>query len=188
MNCELKPMATDDGDRYGDWLQTYSGVQFWPLDPRPEEIRIEDIAHALSNQCRFSGHVSAHYSVAEHCVRVSRIVPALDALWGLLHDAAEAYLVDLPRPLKRLPGFAAYRDAESEIMVAVCSKFGLPMEPASVRLADAVLLATEARDLMGPRPAPWMAMPEPLVERIEPWGAAFAEAAFLARFIELRGQ
>ena len=83
--------------RKGDWMQTHSGIQFWPLDPRPEDILIEDIAHALSNQCRFAGHCCFHYSVAQHSVLVSENVPAQDAMWGLLHDAGEAYLVDLPR-------------------------------------------------------------------------------------------
>ena len=88
-------------ERVGDWIQTMSGVIFYPLDPRPEEIRIEDIAHALSHQCRFAGHCREFYSVAEHSVRVSRELPQEFMLWGLLHDASEAYLVDLPRPIKR---------------------------------------------------------------------------------------
>lgn len=174
--------------RIGDWLQTWRGVQFYPLDPRPEDILIEDIAHALARQCRFSGHTRVTYSVAEHSVRVSQIVPAEDALWGLLHDASEAYLVDLPRPLKRLPEFARYRLAEADLMVVICDRFGLRhIEPESVREADAVLLATEARDLMGPRPAPWSAMPEPLPEVIHPWAAELAESVFLDHFKRLTG-
>ena len=75
--------------------------------PNPDDIRIEDIAHALSNQCRFAGHAREFYSVAEHSVHVSQLCLPEHALWGLLHDASEAYLVDLPRPLKLLPEFAA---------------------------------------------------------------------------------
>src|ERR1019366_9954250 len=83
-------------------IRTYSGVRFKPLDPDPA-VGISDIAHALANQCRFGGHSSAFYSVAQHSVRVSEICAAEDALWGLLHDASEAYLVDVPAPLKQLP-------------------------------------------------------------------------------------
>src|SRR5579885_2784587 len=88
--------------RHGDWIQTYCGVAFYPLDPRPEEILIEDIAHALSMLCRFTGHVKRFYSVAQHCVYVSHRCDPKDALWGLLHDAAEAYLNDISRPVKSL--------------------------------------------------------------------------------------
>ena len=82
--------------RNGSWLQTYTGIQFWPLDPRPEEIDIQDIAHALSLLCRFNGHCQRFYSVAEHSVHVSTILAPEFGLWGLLHDAAEAYLSDIP--------------------------------------------------------------------------------------------
>src|ERR1017187_10636100 len=77
-------------------ITTFSGIHFWPLLPNPADIRIEDIAHALSNQCRFAGHAREFYSVAEHSVRVSQLCPPEDALWGLLHDASEAYLTDVP--------------------------------------------------------------------------------------------
>ena len=87
--------------RKGDWIQTFTGRAFYVLDPRPEDVDIEDIAHALSMQCRFAGHCREFYSVAQHSVTASWLVPPEDALWGLLHDAAEAYVVDLPRPIKR---------------------------------------------------------------------------------------
>lgn len=142
--------------RTGDWIQTRYGVAFYPLDPRPEEIKIEDIAHALSNQCRFSGHVKEFYSVAEHSVHVSRICDPKDALWGLLHDAAEAYLQDMARPIKNLPGMELYRQAEHVTMHAVCTKFGMDYsEPDSVKDADKRMLAVEARDLMAPLLPGW---------------------------------
>ena len=113
-------------DRKGDWMQTYTGRQFWPLDPRPEEVVIEDIARALSMQCRFAGHCAKFYSVADHSVRVSMLADENStlALAGLLHDAAEAYVVDVPRPLKRfLPG---YKEIEREVARAIEKRFGLP--------------------------------------------------------------
>jgi len=116
-------------ERKGDWIQTFPcGIQFWTLDPRPEEVRLADIAHALSLQCRYGGHCREHYSVAEHSVRVSEALVIGDNLRGatmlvwkyiwdsepskhqidaalrlaaLMHDASEAYFMDFPRPVKR---------------------------------------------------------------------------------------
>jgi len=172
----------------GDWMQTNSGVQFWPLAPRPEDIRIEDIAHALARQCRFAGHLDDHYSVAQHSVLVSLACEPADALWGLLHDATEAYLVDVPAPVKRSPEMAGYRAIESRLEAVIAERFGLacPM-PESVKRADVVLLATEVRDLLAaPPPAPWPLVGiEPLERPITPWSADYAKAVFLARFDEL---
>ncbi len=135
--------------RIGDWILTFTGVEFWPIDPRPDEIRIEDIAHALSMQCRFSGHCSQFYSVAEHSLRVAELVPEKDKLYALLHDASEAYLVDLPRPIKRHTAIGAhYRIAEESLMAAISWKFGLPPEPFTVGAADKAMLCIEARDLL----------------------------------------
>lgn len=137
--------------RKGDWIQTRNGVAFYPFDPRPEEILIEDIAHALSNQCRFSGHVKTFYSVAEHSVHVSRICDPKDALWGLLHDASEAYLQDMARPIKHLPEMEPYRVIEGDLQDRVIARFELPItQPDSVTLADHRMLAREANDLMAP--------------------------------------
>jgi uncharacterized protein len=143
--------------RKGGWIQTYTGRKVWPLDMRPEDIDIVDIAHSLSNQCRFSGHVSHFYSVAMHSFLVSMNCDLEDRLWGLLHDAAEAYLVDLPRPLKNLPEFGIYREAEAALMKVICRKFSLPEAmPASVSKADDMLLATEANMLLYPVHPDWI--------------------------------
>jgi hypothetical protein len=170
-----------------DWIQTWTGRVFRPLDPAPASIDIHDIAHSLALQCRFNGHCRAFYSVAEHSVRVSHAVPTEHALWGLLHDATEAYLSDLPRPIKsQLPG---YRAAEDRLMAALAAHFGLPWPmPAAVHAADNALLATEQRDLMVPAPAPWGIPAAPLPERIEPLPWEAAERAFLDRFAELTGR
>jgi hypothetical protein len=118
-------------------ITTFSGMRFWPLIPNPADIRIEDIAHALSNQCRFAGHSREFYSVAEHSVRVSQHCRPEDALWGLLHDASEAYLSDVPAPLKELPAFEAYRAAERSLQGTIAVRFGLSTEqPRSVTEAD----------------------------------------------------
>ena len=168
--------------REGDWIQTYSGIQFWPLDPRPEEVWLKDIAHALSNQCRFAGHCLSFYSVAQHAILVSRSVPKEYAIWGLLHDAAEAYLVDLPRPIKNHSTLGNhYRRAEEYLMRTICTRFGLPVEePWSVRIADNRVLMTEKRDLLSRSLALW-AEPqvEPLVATIRPWQPRTAERKFL---------
>ncbi len=150
-----------------DWIQTFSGRKFHSLDPRMDEIFIEDIAHSLANLCRFNGHCLRYYSVAEHSVRVSRILPDRLRLWGLLHDAGEAYLTDLPRPVKRR--LAAFNEMEDRVLEVVARRFGLswPM-PAEVKEADTILLATEARDLMAPPPEPWNLGVEPLPESIDP--------------------
>lgn len=166
------------------WIQTYTGRQFWPLQPQAEHIDIRDIAHSLAMQCRFNGHCRGFYSVAQHSVLVSQVVPPHDALWGLLHDAAEAYISDLPRPLKHTaPGFRA---AEEQLLGVIMAAFGLPAEmPAAVAWADDALLATEMRELMRPPPAPWGLQVQPLELAITPLPPEQAEVLFLQRFAEL---
>jgi uncharacterized protein len=88
-------------------MQTYTGLAFWPLDPRPDEIRLVDIAHALSKLCRYGGQCLSFYSVAEHSLLVASKAPDHLKLVALMHDASEAYLLDIPRPIKRhLAGYA----------------------------------------------------------------------------------
>lgn len=167
-----------------DWIQTYSGRKFFPLAPRAQDIDIDDIAHALSFNCRFNGHCRTFYSVAEHSVRVSLAVPREHARWGLLHDAAEAYLTDVPRPAKRhIPQF---NQIEDRLLRVIIEHFGLawPM-PAPVKLADDTLLATEQRDLMAPPPDSWNLRASPLADRITPVSPEKAKAMYLARFMAL---
>lgn len=170
--------------RPGDFMQTFSGRKFWPLDPRSDEVHIEDIAHALSMQCRYGGHCTRFYSVAEHSVLMARTFVNLDlALWALLHDAAEAYVADVPRPLKRfLPG---YKEAESKVMAAICDRFGLPHEmPERVKYADECILADEIRQAMAK-----MAWHEehatPLGVTLQFWDPERACEEFLAAFYAL---
>lgn len=175
-------------ERIGKWTQIYGGRMFWPMDPRPAEIHIEDIAHALSLICRFGGHCKEFYSVAEHSVRVSQLLPPELALDGLLHDAAEAYIGDMVRPLKAM--LPEYCSAEDLIRKAIAARYGInPIEPPEVTFADNVMLATEARDLLHAPPAPWLELPPPLPERVWPqiW-PDMAEKLFLRQFTALGGR
>lgn len=138
-------------------VMTFTGRWVDPLALRPEDVALEDIVHALSHQCRFSGHTRIFYSVAEHCARVAAQMANDghtydDCLWGLLHDAPEAYLVDLPRPVKHDPEIGdAFKAVENRVMGAIIEAFGLiPFEPEAIKHYDLMLLATEWRDLMHP--------------------------------------
>lgn len=190
MSAQTETIA--DGDNYangndqraGNWMQTFTGRQFWPLDPRADEVFIEDIAHALSLACRFGGHCERFYSVAEHSYLASYIVPPEDALVALLHDASEAYVVDIPRPLK--PYLAGYKDIETRVWLAIAERFGVsPDMPASVKIADNAMLLAEAEQIMKPHPAPWSVPGEAANVAIYGMRPAEAEHKFLARFAEL---
>ncbi|MBF0589290.1 MAG: phosphohydrolase [Magnetococcales bacterium] len=167
------------------WIQTYGGHQFWPLDPRVEEIHLEDIAHALSMLCRFNGHCMRFYSVAEHSVHISYIVPPEHALWGLMHDAAEAYLADIPIPIKRT--MDDYARHEAHLLRLIARRFALSEKiPAEIRQADRQMLATEKLALMRPEPAPWMPLPDPLdPAMIQALPPQEAEQLFLNRYVLL---
>ncbi|MBW2672339.1 MAG: phosphohydrolase [Deltaproteobacteria bacterium] len=161
------------------WIETYTGIKFYPLRPRVSDIRPEDIGHALSMICRFNGHCHQFYSVAEHCVRVAALLPPRLQLGGLLHDAAEAYIADLSRPVKhQLAGVA---DIEHAILDVILARFGAPYDRDLVKWADNVMLATEARDLMASTDG-WY-LPEPaLPGRIDPWPQPVAKRAWLDIF------
>jgi uncharacterized protein len=175
------------GDRY---FRTFRGKRVHAFAPCPEEIDIDDLAHSLAHQCRFLGHTDSFYSVAQHSVVVSRLVPRPDALWGLLHDASEAYLGDLPEPVKCNPLMAVYREAEDRLLACICGRFGLAPEiPASINLADRIALATEFRDVTTVNDPAWVVeecgvAPCPTMYII-PWAAAVAEDQFLRRYWEL---
>src|SRR5690349_19702773 len=123
----------------GSWMQTFTGRRFYPLDPKVEDIDPTDIAHALSLICRYGGHVTRFYSVAEHCVLLSHAVSPENALWALLHDATEAYVGDMVRPLKQ--HMPAYRDVEDRLMLVIADRFGLPIRDGEDFLPDEVKAA-----------------------------------------------
>ncbi len=169
--------------REGDWMQTYTGRQYWPCDPRSNEVHLIDIAHALSLMCRYAGHCIQHYSVAEHSVHMARWLlrqygPTV-AMYGLLHDATEAYCVDVPRPLK--PHLANYSEIEERNWLAIAYRFGLPFQiPNEVHDADNRIIADE---LVNMQPMPWHAhYNRPLGVKIQCWSPIVAETEFLATF------
>lgn len=187
-------------DRRGGWCQTFLGVKFHHLDPRPEDIRIEDIAHALSHVARFGGHTkpTVGYSVAQHCVLAARHVSPAAQLAALLHDASEAYTGDVPRPLKRHMAFLLdgevipFKVVEDRIQACVHERFNVVVTPeieAEVKAIDESLLVTEARDLMSPLhpdwSLEWLKGRTPLESKVTPWSSLFAKSEFLREFRRL---
>jgi 5'-deoxynucleotidase YfbR-like HD superfamily hydrolase len=170
-----------------DWFVTMSGRRMFVLEPDPEQIAIEDIACALSNICRFGGMTRSFYSVAQHSVMVSRLVPPRDALTGLLHDATEAYLGDVISPLKRTLR-STYGRTESLWWSAICKRFPVPaVLPDSVKHADIRALLTEREHLLPRHQWAWVE-DEPGYELTawhDPLSPVEAQAEFLARFVEL---
>lgn len=170
----------------GPTILLAGGTYFDLLDPEGSEFTIADVARGLSNTCRFAGQTHRFYSVAEHAVHVSRIVPPEDAYAGLMHDAAEAFIGDVSKPLKDL--LPEYREIERRVEAAVFARFAVPaVMSASVKAADLRMLAAEQRQIMrnqdewgttgGHEPAP--------VEVLGLMPDA-AMALFLARYAELR--
>src|ERR687896_2738166 len=170
----------------GPYLQTVSGRWVNPFEPDPEQLDAGDIARALTNQCRFGGHCRAFYSVGQHSVLVSELVEQRggdveDAFAALMHDAAEAYLGDMPHPLKhRSPLGAAFRDAEDHLEAAIRSRFRIKGDRAEIKRADRALLATERRAFSEEIWFwPELEGVEPLDLELEAWSTDEAAAAFL---------
>jgi hypothetical protein len=178
----------EEMERIGDWMQTYTGKRFWPLDPSIEDICIEDIAASLSKLCRYGGHTRFFYSVAEHSVLVSQFVPDELALWGLLHDASEAYLSDMVKPLKN--GLPSYRNLEFQIMRLIAEKFNLiPFpQPEAISKIDKAILRDEQLKVMRPCKFDWWCTGDkPIGAEISGWKPERAECEFLRRFNNLKG-
>jgi hypothetical protein len=174
------------GDRM-KFIATFTGQHIDYSDVRPEHIVIEDIAVALSHLCRFAGHVPEFYSVAQHGVLCSQLTPPEFALEALLHDAAEAYCLDLPSPLKRL--LPAYKEIEGRLDNAIRQRFDLPLTPSKViKQVDLMMLATERRDLNLDPGSDWpmLAGISPTTRlTVTPLMPREARALFLSRFQEL---
>jgi hypothetical protein len=174
------------------WIQTASGLKFPLLDIDPEAIVIKDIAHALSMLCRFNAHCLKFYSVAEHSVHVSYEIEPRLALLGLMHDAAEAYLGDVPSPLKG--ELRDFKCIEERLIVAIGERFGFPLpddgsdDTRELKRADLQLLIDEKAVIMAPEPEPWRPNAPSVKDpsRIECWSPEIAKTRFMARFKELQ--
>jgi hypothetical protein len=176
----------------GPYLQTVSGRWVNPFDPDPAQLDAGDIARALANQCRFGGHSRVFYSVAQHSVIVSRVVEerggdAADAFAALMHDATEAYLGDMPHPLKhRSPLGAAFKAAEDALAQAIRARFGIKPEVPEIKTVDRALLATERRAFSAEAwHWPELEGVEPLDIELVAWSPEEAAEAFARRYAEL---
>lgn len=180
------------------WIQTYSGVRFEILNPTTEMINRTDIAHALSLICRFNGHTRFFYSVAQHSLLVKELISIelcdnkynllTDKenlklqLYALLHDASEAYIGDITRPLKKLAKMSSYRDIEKNLEYVIAQKFGLSAQmPQLIKDMDNLALMVEARDLMSPLHKDWLDVPKNIdhIGQIYPMFQSLCESKFL---------
>jgi len=170
---------------FGSWMQTFQGRAVYPLDMCPDDIDIIDIAHSLSMQCRFNGHTLRFFSVSEHCCLLSDACSPENRLWGLLHDAAEAYLADVPRPIKPyLKEYAGYEDAALKV---IAEKYGLTLPiPDEVKRLDTLILVNERDQAMSTPPQDWDVPTVGISGLIlEFWNPVVAEIEFLRRFHRL---
>lgn len=195
-------------NRIGDWMTTFTGRQFWPMDPRSDEVDILDIAHSLSLVCRFGGHCLYHYSVAQHSILTALVVDKTDsdcpyidgtefvslsknklALSALLHDASEAYIGDLIRPVKRSLPSPGIAEIESRLTAAIFQRFNIPYPALGVvGWADEVMLREEHRQVLNDG-REWQvdSVDGPQIE-ITKWTPEFAMERFLAMFKEYGGR
>jgi uncharacterized protein len=176
-------------------MTTYTGKTVNPLDLRPEDIDVADIAHALACVNRFAGHAIKPISVAQHSVYVSRLLE--DTLWArqaLFHDASEAYLGDVTKWLKHSEAMAGYRVAEDRAQRVIFEAFHIePEMHYLVEKADKLMVRFEARKAFGQAWDPFEGYPDPTMEELAaigkwaawPWRAA--EEAFLVQFRRLGG-
>jgi uncharacterized protein len=176
----------------GPYLQTVSGRFVNPFEPDPAQLDLEDIARALGNLCRFGGHSRSFYSVAQHSVIVSELVEerggdAEDVFAALMHDAAEAYLGDMPHPIKhRSPLGTAFKVAEERLEEVIRARFAIKADVPEIKRADRALLATERRHFSAENwHWPELEGIEPLELELEAWSPDEAARAFARRFAEL---
>ena len=184
----------------GPWLQTHRGLAWMADAPEVYPYDVAEIAHALSNLCRFAGHTREFYSVAQHSVVVARAItdnyngspdPALMRA-ALLHDAAEAFCIDLPAPIKHMPEMQGYRSLIKRTEYAIADHFKLSAFAFHhlIKHADLVVLATEKRDLLGPSAfdGHWAGLPDPRRHSISPWDPETAREMFLDAWNEYGGE
>jgi uncharacterized protein len=158
----------------GTMIRTVSGRMVDVFNPKPSMFDINDIAHSLAHQCRFGGHMPVFYSVAQHSFHVSRRLPDKHKLAGLMHDAAESYVLDMPKPIKN--GLLNYKQIENGILKCLAEKFNFqfPLHE-SVKIADENMLIIEYENLiLGLKTHP-----------MEPMAPQIAKQYFLNQFNEL---
>lgn len=172
------------------WIETFTGIRFYFMNPTPDMFSIVDIAHSLAMQVRYNGHVKAHYSVAEHCVLMSdwlrdRGHDRQTCLTALMHDVAETYIGDMPRPVKeKVPEFKAI---EKVIDAAAAKRFGLSYPfPPIVKELDARILKDERAQAMNPSDNEWGTDSlEEMGVRVKLWDWKTAESMFIGRYVAL---
>jgi 5'-deoxynucleotidase YfbR-like HD superfamily hydrolase len=179
----------------GPFLQTVSGRRVNPFDPEPDQLDAGDIGRALANTCRFGGHSRVFYSVAQHSVIVSELVEQRggdpeEVFAALMHDATEAYLGDMPHPIKHRSALgAAFKAAEDHLERAIRERFGIRADVPEIKRADRALLATERRAFSA-EDWHWPELDgvEPLDLELEAWSPDEAERAFARRYAELEAR
>lgn len=179
-----------DTKRNGDWIQTYTGRAFHYADFRPSDICIEDIAHALSMECRYGGHTAWHYSVAQHSVHIYDVLSSIgqDPMTrkqGLLHDAPEAYIKDIPRPFKAFLG-NGYSVINDSIWQCICMRYGIGIDlPPIIKEVDLRLALDEKTELLCKGEKEWTGISaqfEPLGVVVPEWSPSRAKTEFMNRF------
>lgn len=180
-----RDVLASNGDGATNWIQTYSGKFYQYLKRNAHNIVIEDIAHALSLICRFSGQCREFYSVAQHCCIAHDYADSDIKLETLLHDASEAYISDIPRPIKQI--IPEIKELEQFIQVQVASRFKFRWPTMGrIEILDSQLLLAEAQQLFD-HPIAWK------IEGLDPldigplycWKPKVAETEFLQRFDKL---
>lgn len=199
MRDDQKSEATKKDDHLRRSICTYTGVEFFPFEPKADAIHLRDMAHALALKTRFTGHTLLFYSVAQHCVLVSWWLESQYgsrelAQWGLVHDAYEAYMPDIASPVKGSVFLhhpdgtqESFKEAENRFMQVLAKKLGLSWpQPPEVKVADAVVFIAEKHALMPD--VPWWAIvpaPSASAPEILPWPWEVAEKRWQSRFLEL---
>src|ERR1700748_1732531 len=179
----------------GPYIQTVSGRWVNPFEPDPAQLDASDIARALANQCRFGGHSRVFYSVAQHCVIVSHVVEERggdieDAFAALMHDAGEAYLGDMPPPIKHRSALgAAFREAEARLEEAIRERFKIKPDVPEIKRVDRSLLATERRAFSA-EAWHWPELEDvaPLDLELTAWSPDRAADEFAKRYAELQAR
>lgn len=168
----------------GDWMQTFTGRRFYPLAAQPEDVDIVDIAHHLSMVCRYGGATKFHYSVAQHSILMAQVAPQEHKLRALLHDAPEAYVGDMIRPIKKDRELSPFRDIERGVELAICNalKLEYPIANSVVHDLDTRILLDEREQVMTHTEDDWQVRGDPIGVTIDEWKPAYTRQRFLRAY------